>query len=181
MPFFSIRSQLSPEVLDQPRDPATLMLSLIREAPERLVINFNEGKIRYRGAEMDMMPNRMALYAFFALRKKACPEPEQQCKNCDRCFLDLQSVMDLQSEITNLYNRLSGTRPLEEMSTTGILGLTPENFNSLKSRIKEDLTRAFGSLGGAKTEIASSGRRPALAMGCAWTSTLSRWLCKGKP
>lgn len=160
MPFFSIRSQLAPEVLDQPRDPVTLMQSLIREAPERLVVNLNEGKIKYRGAELDMMPARLALYAFFALRKKACPAPDQNCKTCDRCFIDIQSVMDRQPEITALYRRLCGSRPLEEMSDTGIRGLTADNFHSIKTRIKQDLTAAFGAPAVENLEIASSGKRP---------------------
>ncbi len=159
-PFFSIRSQLSPDVLDQPRDPATLMLSLIRETPERLVVNLNEGKVTYRGAELDLMASRLALYAFFALIKKSCPEPHQSCKTCDRCFIDIQTVMERQPEITDLYRRLSGGRPLDEMSDSGILGLTAENFNSYKARIKEDLTKAFGPLALERLEIASIGKRP---------------------
>ena len=160
MPFFSIRSQLSPDVLDQPRNPATLMLSLIRKAPERLVVNLNEGKILFRGAELDLMPVRMALYAFFALRKKDCPEPERSCKGCDRCFIDIQEVMNRQPEITSLYSRLRGSRPLDEMSDTGILGLNAENFNSYKTHIKNDLLKAFGAPAMNMLEIASVGRRP---------------------
>jgi CRISPR-associated protein Csx14 len=160
MPFFSIRSQLTPEVLDQPRDPATLMHSLIREAPEMLVVNLNEGKIRFRDAELDMMPARLAVYAFFALRKKSCPSPERNCKNCTDCFMEAQEVFDHQQEITALYRRLCGSRPLEEMSDSGILGLTTESFNSYKARIKQDLMAAFGAMAVEKLEIASVGTRP---------------------
>ena len=160
MPFFSIRSQLSPDVLDQPRDPATLMLSLIREAPERLVVNLNEGKVMYRGAERDLIPSRLAVYAFFALIKKSCPEPHQSCRTCDRCFIDIQTVMERQTEINNLYCRLSNGRPLEEMSETGILGLSKANFNSLKSQIKQNLTEAFGLPAIERLEIASVGKKP---------------------
>jgi CRISPR-associated protein (TIGR02584 family) len=160
MPFFSIRSQLSPEILDQPRDPATLMLSLIRETPERLVVNLNEGKVRYLGAELDMMPSRLALYGFFALLKKNCPEPGAACRECDHCFVSPEEVTTRKEEITNLYRRLSGSRPVEEMSETGIRGLDVENFRSTKARIKEDLTQAFGPLALEKLEIASSGKRP---------------------
>lgn len=165
MPFFSIRSQLSPDVLDQPRDPATLMLSLIRETPERLVVNLIEGKILFRNAELDLMPVRMTLYAFFALRKKACPEPERSCKGCDRCFIDIQEVMNRQPEITSLYRRLCGSRPLDEMSDSGILGLKAESFNSYKARIKEDLLKAFGAPAMNMLEIASAGRRPNMRYG----------------
>jgi CRISPR-associated protein Csx14 len=160
MPFFSIRSQLSPEVLDQPRDPATLMQSLIREKPEHLVVNLNEGKIKFRGVEMDMMPARLALYAFFALRRKACPDSDRDGKACESCFMDIQEVMERQPEITELYRQLRGSRPLDEMSDSGILGLSPENFNSYKTRIKQDLRRAFGVPAAEKLEIASAGTRP---------------------
>lgn len=160
MPFFSIRSQLAPEFLDQPRDPATLMQSLIREDPERLVVNLVEGKIKFRGAELDMMPTRLSLYAFFALRKKNCPAPDRVCKSCHSCFIDIRSVMARQPEVSNLYRRLCGTRPLEEMSDTGILGLNAENFNSYKARIKQDLRSAFGAPALERLEIASVGKRP---------------------
>jgi len=160
MPFFSIRSQLSQEVLDQPRDPATLMLSLIREVPETLMIQLNEGKIRYCGMEMDMMPNRLALYAFFALLKKECPALDRDCAQCDQCFLDYQGVSSRQEEITRIYKRLSGTRPIDEMSKTGILGLDLENFKSLKSRINRDLIEAFGPLAAEKLKIEATGQRP---------------------
>ena len=160
MPLFSIRPQLAPEVLDQPRDPATLMLSLIREAPERLAVDLIRGKIRYRDMEQDLMPARLALYAFFVLQKKNCPHPERRGKTCDACFIDIQTVMERQPEITALYRRLRGTRPLEEMSSTGILGLTPENFNSYKTRINQDLETAFGVPAVERIGITAIGRRP---------------------
>jgi CRISPR-associated protein Csx14 len=160
MPFFSIRSQLAPEILDQPRDPATLMLSLIREDPELLEINLIKGKIRYREVELDLMPTRMALYSFFVLQKKNCPQPERHCKACDDCFIDIQAVMERQSKITSLYSRLCGSRPLDEMSDTGILGLNSDNFHSYKTRINQDLETAFGVPAAEKIGIAAIGRRP---------------------
>jgi CRISPR-associated protein Csx14 len=160
MPFFSIRPQLAPEVLDQPRDPATLMLSLIREDPERLEVDLIKGKIRYRDMELDLMPARLALYAFFIQQKKNCPQPERHCKTCDDCFIDIQAVMERQPEITSLYRRLCGTRPLDEMSDTGILGLNPENFHSYKARINKDVETAFGVPATERIGIAAIGRRP---------------------
>ena len=64
------------------------------------IIDLKKGKISYRGLEMDMMANRLALYTFFALLKKDCPTPDRQCKSCDRCFLDFDSVNQRQPEIT---------------------------------------------------------------------------------
>ncbi|WP_054030900.1 CRISPR-associated ring nuclease Csm6 [Desulfatitalea tepidiphila] len=160
MPFISIRPQLAPEVLDQPRDPATLMLSLIRETPEQLLVHLKDGKLRYRGMEMDMAPGRLALYAFFALLKKECPAPEQKCKACDQCFVDHEGVSRRQPEITRLYKQMCGTRPTGEMSTTGILNLNLDNFKSLKSHIKRNLLQGFGPLAAEKLEIASVGKKP---------------------
>ncbi|MBE9594283.1 MAG: hypothetical protein IMF19_12495 [Proteobacteria bacterium] len=67
IPFVSIREQLSPDLLKEPKDPATLMLSLIREEAHRLVINLISRKIIFKTIELDLMPARMALYAFFIL------------------------------------------------------------------------------------------------------------------
>lgn len=57
------------------------------------------------------------------------------------------------------YKQLCGTWPIEEMSTTGILGLDQANFNSLKSHINRDLLNAFGSMALVKLEITSVGKR----------------------
>ncbi|MBW1920939.1 MAG: TIGR02584 family CRISPR-associated protein [Deltaproteobacteria bacterium] len=73
IPFVSIRERLSDTLLKTPKDPSTLMLSLVKEAPVRLTVNLLERKLVYKGLELDLMPARIALYAFFALQKKDCP------------------------------------------------------------------------------------------------------------
>ncbi|MEE4353392.1 MAG: CRISPR-associated ring nuclease Csm6, partial [Desulfatiglans sp.] len=72
MPFVSIRNNLSPDLLADPMDPATLMLSLIKEETPRLSVNLMLKKIIYKKSECDMNPSRLALYAFFAMIKKNC-------------------------------------------------------------------------------------------------------------
>ncbi|MBW1910795.1 MAG: TIGR02584 family CRISPR-associated protein, partial [Deltaproteobacteria bacterium] len=64
IPLVSIRDQLAPDVLKEPRDPATLMLSLIKEEKYRLTINLISGKVIYKTTELDLMQSRMALYTF---------------------------------------------------------------------------------------------------------------------
>lgn len=61
-----------------------------------------EGKIIYKGIELDMMPARMALYAFFALQKKNCSLEAENCGNCTECYIDTQTVFEKQVQITDL-------------------------------------------------------------------------------
>jgi CRISPR-associated protein (TIGR02584 family) len=160
IPFVSIRDQLSPDLLKEPRDPATLMLSLIKEEKYRLTINLISGKVIYKTTELDLMPARMALYTFFALQKKNCTKEVETCSNCTDCFLDIRSVYEKQDQITDLYKKISGTRPLDEMSDTGIINLNADNFNMYKGKIKQDLLGRFGPYALKDLEIASVGSRP---------------------
>ncbi|MBW1741510.1 MAG: TIGR02584 family CRISPR-associated protein [Deltaproteobacteria bacterium] len=160
IPFVSIRDKLSENMLDEPKDPATLMLSLVREEPYQLTIDFPGCKLAYKNIELDMMPAKLALYAFFALQKKNCKEDLASCRGCTECFLEAQEIFDRQEEITDLYRKIAGTRELCEMSDSGILGLTPENFNSYKAKIRKDLERGFGLLALAELAIESVGKRP---------------------
>jgi len=60
IPFVSIRDKLSANMLDEPKDPATLMLSLVREEPYRLTVDLAAGKLAYKHLELDLMPARLA-------------------------------------------------------------------------------------------------------------------------
>jgi CRISPR-associated protein (TIGR02584 family) len=167
LPFVSIRDRLTEEYLRGPLDPATLMASLIREVPEKLVVNLVEGKVVYRGMELDLMPARLSLYAFFALQKKECPSPENRCGDCTECYLDLNALFEKQPRISELYRRLAGRRPLEEMSDTGILNLNGDNFAMYKSKISKNLRDRFGLYAGKDLDIVSTGRRPNTRYGIA--------------
>ena len=46
------------------------------------------------------------------------------------------------------------------MSDSGICGINPENFNSYKSKIKEDLRKGFGLYALPELDIESMGKRP---------------------
>ena len=123
-------------------------------------MNLIAGKITYKEMELDMMPAHMALYAFFAIQKKNCSHDTKHCGNCTECFLDIQAVFEKQKQIADLYKKVCGTRPLNEMSHTGINNLNANNFNSYKSKIKENLQSRFGPYALKELEIASVGTRP---------------------
>jgi len=72
LPFVSVRDQLSDDMLRRPKDPATLLLSLVREEPHLLTVDLTASRLIYKKRELDMMPARLALYAWFALHKKEC-------------------------------------------------------------------------------------------------------------
>ena len=160
IPFVSIRERLPGEILREPEDPGTLMLSLIREDETRLILNLVSGKVVYGSMELDLMPARLALYAFFAMQKKDCPREKGTCENCTECFLDMQAIYEKQGEITDLYRKVSGRRTLSEMSDTGITRLNVENFNMYKGKIKQDLLNRFGPYALKDLEIQSAGKRP---------------------
>lgn len=165
IPFVSIRDQLSPALLKEPRDPATLMLSLIKEEAHRLSVNLIAGKIVYKTFELEMMPARMALYAFFAMQKKNCRKEAKTCGGCTDCFLNIQEIFARQPEITRIYGQICGTRPIEEMSEGGITNLSAEHFNMYKGKIKQDILRRFGAFALKDLEIASTGKRPSTRYG----------------
>jgi CRISPR-associated protein (TIGR02584 family) len=160
IPFVSIREQLSWDLLKAPKDPGTLMLSLIKEERSYLTVNLVSKKLVYKKLECDMHPAHLALYAFFVMQKKNCALETGSCGNCTDCFMDTQGVFSNQCQITELYRRMCGTRPLNEMSDTGITGLDGDNFNSYKSKIKENLQKSFGQHAVKELEIASLGTRP---------------------
>ena len=160
IPFVSIRDHLSADFLKEPKAPGTLMLSLIKDETSNLTINLVSRKIIYKTLELDMMPARLALYAFFAMHKKECLKETENCESCTDCFIDIQSVFEKQDQITDLYWKVSTGRPLNEMSDTGITGLSPENFNMYKGKIKSDLMNRFGPYALKDLEISSVGTRP---------------------
>lgn len=160
IPFFSIRDRITPDLLEQPCDPGTLMLSLIKEGTQTLTVNLVACKIIYKTVELDLRPSRMALYAFFAMQKKNCEKDVETCGNCTDCFIDIQAVFKSQDEITGIYKKISGPRPFNEMSNTGITGLDSENFHMTKGKIKKRLLERYGPYALKDLEIASIGSRP---------------------
>jgi CRISPR-associated protein Csx14 len=160
IPFVSIRDHLSPDFLNEPKDPGTLMLSLIREDTSLLTINLRSRKIIYKKLELDMMPAHLSLYAFFAIQKKGCPKEARSCGNCTDCFMDIVSIFEGQEQISELYRKISKGRPANEMSDSGITNLDAPNFNMYNSKIKNNLLNRFGPYALKELEIASEGKKP---------------------
>lgn len=165
LPFISVRDRISDRLLKKVESPAGLLLSMVREQRQVLQLDLPAGKLVWKGVELDMMPARLALYAFFILKKKDSTCARDSCGACRECFLDLPAILDAQEEIAELYRKIAQGRQGLEMSDTGITQLSAENFNSYKSKIRRDLERAFGPYEMPRLEIASSGRRPGLRYG----------------
>lgn len=165
MAFVSVRDRLMENNPALPEQPASLMMSLVREEKPELVINLPDATISWKGVQLDMMPARLALYAFFALLKKKSDCRGKGCRSCDDCFLPLSDVLDEQESITSLYRKIMRDKYIDEMSDTGITGLTAENFNMYKSKIHRDLERRFGPYELTQLEITSAGRRPNTSYG----------------
>jgi CRISPR-associated protein (TIGR02584 family) len=165
LPFVSLRDRLEPRRLKRPEEPAALMLSLVREKRHELVIDLLRRKLVWKGVEVDMMPARLAIYAFFAMRKKESSCERRSCRECDECYLSAIDVLDGSEEIVSLYRKTGMGRDCEEMSTSGIRSLTAENFNSYKSKIRSDLEKGFGAHEMKQLEIISRGHRPRVRYG----------------
>ena len=165
LPFVSIRDQLSDNMLRRPKDPPALLLSLIREEPYELTVDLPATRLIYKKRELDMMPARLALYAFFALRKKDCKKEVQSCRGCTDCYQNIQEILEQQEKVAELYRKLSSSRDFHAMSDTGILSLGKENFNSYRSKIRKDIERGFGMYALREISISSVGTRPATRYG----------------
>jgi len=161
LPFFSFRHLLSKDMLKHPRPPAELMMSLVRDEESELIIDLNQSKIIFKGRECDLMPARMALYTFFAVRKKNCHEKEgKPCKGCYDCYLDWVTLTNFNREIISIYRRCNPKRAIEELKSGGIIDLDMANFNAYKGKIRRDLENAFGPHNARALTIESVGKKP---------------------
>lgn len=161
LPFFSFRHLLAGDMLRNPRLPSDLMLSLVKEDKPELVIDLTQSKIIFKRRECDLMPARMALYAFFAQRKKNCGENEEKsCRGCSNCYVEWSSLSDYKDEITKIYRKCNPKRAIEEMRPGGILDLDMGNFNAYKGKIRRDLELAFGPYNARSISITGVGKKP---------------------
>ncbi len=160
IPFVSIRDRFSGDYLDSPKDPGTLLLSLIKEEEARLTVNLLELKVIYKQLEVDLMPARLALYVFFVLKKKNCTKDVKCCGKCRECFMDIQDILDNQEAIADIYGRLGRRYYLGTGRESGIMRLDKENFNSYRSKLNADLRKVFGIYAVKDIGISSIGKRP---------------------
>ncbi len=165
IPFVSLRDKLDDNMLSKPHSPGALLASLVKDEERLLEISLRRGTVTYGRVQMDMHPARLALFTFFCEIKKRCLcPPEESCRNCTKCFLTSEEVLDQQDKITSIYKQICVSRSLTEMSDTGIISLTLENFNSYKSKVKKDLNTTFGAMA-AGFQIISTGKRPETRFG----------------
>lgn len=165
MPFFSIRDRLPPDMLTAPASPAALSRSLITDPAGELVVDLPGKRVTWLGREMDLMPARLALYAFFARLKQEADCQADRCGRCDRCFLALPEILARQADISALHARLQGGKSGGALSDTGIQALNQENFNSYRTKLNRDLQECFGQPAAAELGIVSRGRRPGVRYG----------------
>jgi hypothetical protein len=94
------------------------------------------------------------------MRKKQCTQERETCVGCRDCFPDITTIMENQNEISKLYRKMTSSRTVEEMSDSGIMGLIPENFRSMRSKLNKMILAAFGPYAAPDLEIAAAGTRP---------------------
>jgi len=167
LPFIPVRERLTERMLKEPESPATLMLSLVREKRHKLVIDLKERQVSWKGVQCDMMPAHLALFTFFSFVKKESTCGRESCHGCDDCFLSSSLVLEHQERITSLYRTICSSRCIEEMSDTGVVNLTTENFNSYRSKIARVLEKSFGAHEMKHIDIESRGRKPGVRYGLA--------------
>jgi CRISPR-associated protein Csx14 len=163
VPFVSVRERIVDDLLKEPQDPPTLMLSVIREEQPSLTVDLPAGKLIFKGRELDMPPTRLALYAFFAGIKKDCRLTDRDCRHCTACYLDTHAIERRNDQIADLYKRIAFSRDFQAMrkaSDGGILNLDEFNFKSYRSHIRRDLEKGFGLAATSLLEIAATGKRP---------------------
>lgn len=166
VPFVSLRDRLDKTLLEKPRCPAELIASLVRDKGKKLIVDVAENRIVYGNQECDLNPAHMALYAWFVRNKKECAEAESgSCRGCVTCYCDVVDVLEAGRAIRAFYRRVPGSRLVEEMSDTGIAGLTAENFRSYRARINGRLREAFGTAAAEQLAISSVGNRPTTRYG----------------
>jgi CRISPR-associated protein Csx14 len=164
LPFFSFRDRLGEEILDQPRDPATLISSLVREDPEQLVVDLMQRKLVWKGRECDLRPSQLALYALFVeIRKEA--DCASDCPGCADCWPTAAELLARQHRLSSLYRSIDPRREPAEMSDSGIFNLTLDNFQSYLSKIRKKLELGFGAIEAPKLLIYSRGKRPTTGYG----------------
>ena len=164
LPFFSFRNQLSQNILAEPYDPATLLADLVREEKPLLTVDLVQKKLIWKSRELDMRPTWLALYALIAEQKKDSP-CNDDCPACQACWRSQSQLLDAQPQISHLYQTLEPGRDPVEMSTSGIISLTSENFNSYRSKINRKIATEFGAIDAPLLQISSHGIRPETCYG----------------
>jgi len=156
MPFFPLRNQLTEKVLRGPEAPATLMLSAVREKTHELVVNLKEGKISWKGVELDLPPSLMALYALLTLHKQEAYCSKTCRRECVDCYLNVDQILARQSDMTRIYQRLTSREPVK----SGATALDVEHIVQYRSKINRAIRTTYGEYEARCLQICSVGERP---------------------
>lgn len=159
MPFVSLRDRLADDMLKKVQSPAELLAATIRDQKPDLTVNLAEGKLVYGEREVDVHPGYLALYGWFAERKKRCTR-ESSCRECRDCFVEISEVLQKNNEMAGIYDAIHGSRLATEMSDSGIVDLSNDNFQSYKSKLKKIINKGFGGAIAQQLVISSHGSRP---------------------
>lgn len=165
LPFFSFRELLDTQLLNTPSDPATLLCSLVREEKPQLIIDLQQGKLVWKGRECDLRPTQLALYTLLAEIKKDAECSTSQCTNCQKCWLPQHDILARQVQLSRIYKTISILPQVSEMSDSGILGLTPDNFHSYRSKLNRCIEKGFGAIDAPGLQIGKCGTRPGTSYG----------------
>jgi CRISPR-associated protein Csx14 len=87
------------------------------------------------------------------------------CRDCIDCYQEIQEIFHHQKKIAEIYKRLSSTRDHFAMSDEGIMNLSAANFNSYRSKIRQDIEKGFGLHALREIAINSAGKRPETCYG----------------
>ncbi len=175
MPFVSIRKFLDPEALRTPCTPDELRMAMVRDEPARLMVDMVEGRVAFKGFEVDLSPAMMALYGFFALQRRSCGCGGQGASDwCNRCFLDIDTLDERKDEVWKLYKAITSVKRhqyLPDKPSVGWFLDSKENFNSMRSRTNGRLRPFMGDPKGHLIEIGTRGNRPYTRYGIAFPAS----------
>lgn len=155
IPFISLRAAIQDAKTGRIQTPTELFRYLIKEKKQPMIVDLRQGKIIYKKTELNMMPSRLALYAFLAEQKQQCRFLAVSCRNCTACYLDYRQISDGQKIITDYYRRLGGAT-----ENKGICALGKEELRAYLSKIRKDLQKAFGVQSADQLAVAAVGKKP---------------------
>ena len=154
IPFFRMRTQLPPELLQSPASLEGLAHVCMPLKPLLLLVDLSQRSLSCEGSTIFLPPSLFAIYAFFAMRERPCPESVKICPpDCGRCAVSWADIVPYRSEIVRLYE-LVETRAMAR-GGNGILHLSAENFRSSLAKLKKLLMHHFGESTGSRLSLVS--------------------------
>lgn len=157
MPFFRMRNQLPPELLDSPASLETLSHVCRPQAPLHLKLNLYERSLSCEGYTLHLPPALFAVYAFFALKKAPCPKGAEICPTeCRACSMRWGTIELKRNDIVHLYQMVE-VKALAR-GQNGILHLSADNFRSSLAKLKKLFVQSFGETTGSRLSIVSTRR-----------------------